>query len=117
MGNRDIEAILDHPATGKSRAVPRLGFSQSLKTKLPIGSLLYMPDLGDDPFVGVEDHLTGKEARLERHVERRSDVDIPVLTVKRDGQISSAALEILGVYRGRTSLRPEQTPAGSGGGD
>ena len=111
-----ITSILDHPETGKSRAIPKLGVFESLDSKLPIGALLYMSEL-EDPFVEVEDHLTPKQALLGRHVERRSDVYIPVLTVKINGQIATAALEILGVYRGRTSLQPaeEATDPGQGG--
>jgi prepilin-type N-terminal cleavage/methylation domain-containing protein len=113
-----VLSILDHPETGKSRAVVQVVVypppPRGVETQLPVGSLMYFPEFDDDPFVEVKSHLNNSTALLSRYVGRRSDVYIPVLTVKIGGQIRPGGLKIRGIYRGRTSFRPAQASTSSG---
>jgi len=99
--------ILDHES-GASLARPSLGRGQTIDSVMPIGSMLYVPDL-DEPFVTVTNHLQNQgfltDALLERRVTPRTG-DYSILKVMVGGQLKAAALEIRGIYRGRTALRP-----------
>jgi prepilin-type N-terminal cleavage/methylation domain-containing protein len=116
--NVDLKQVKDVPImwesqTGKWVAViaPDPYHGIMARTILPVGALVYMPEL-EDPFVEVTGHIGMNMAILDRELKAETR-DLMVMRIEG---IQSAQLKIRGVYRGRTSLRPAQGPTGPAAG-
>jgi len=116
VGLREVKdvPITREQQTGKWVAVvtPNPYQGITVRTVLPVGALIYMPEL-EDPFVEVTNHIGMTMAVLDREFKSARTRDLLVMTVKIGGQLSGA-LKIRGVYRGRTSLQPAPATAGPG---